>query len=82
VIRIDMIQDVAWFRRVAIAEGYQRMGHGRRLLELSEKFARGLKARRIGSSVASDAVQFYSRCGYNTREASDDAGSLLMFKDL
>ncbi len=82
VVRIDFLQDVAWFRRVAIAEGYQRMGHGRVLLDLSEQFARDHKARRVESSVASDAVQFYSRCGYDTREAPHGAASVLMFKDL
>ena len=58
------------------------MGHGRVLLDLSEQFARDHKARRVESSVASDAVQFYSRCGYDTREAPHGAASVLMFKDL
>jgi GNAT superfamily N-acetyltransferase len=82
VIRIDILKDVAWFRRVAISEGCQRMGHGRVLLDLSEKFARDHKTKRVESSVASDAIQFYLRCGYNIREAPHDAASVLMFKDL
>ena len=82
VIRIDVVQDVAWFRRVAIKEDHQRIGHGRMLLELSERFAHDRGARRIQSSVAADAVEFYRRCGYLTSAARRDSGSVMMFKDL
>jgi N-acetylglutamate synthase-like GNAT family acetyltransferase len=41
VIRVEVSETVAWFRRVAIREALQRLGHGRVLLRLAEAF-RGL----------------------------------------
>ncbi len=82
VVRIDMVGTVAWLRRVAIAQGFQRSGHGRLLLKLSEQFARTRSATRVESSVAADAVGFYRRCGYMVRSLSKDAPSVLMVKEL
>jgi GNAT superfamily N-acetyltransferase len=65
VIRIDMRDRVAWFRRVAVREDLQRAGHGRVLLNLAETFARQHGCDEIHSNVAANAVGFYERCGYS-----------------
>src|SRR5215213_1151031 len=40
VMRIDISGTVAWFRRVAIQEDLQGLGHGRVLLRLAEAFGK------------------------------------------
>ena len=55
-VRIDVAGAIAYLRRVAIDEPYQRQGFGRRLLTLAEAFARAQSATRVESSVARDAV--------------------------
>ena len=67
VIRIDVIEDVAWFRRVAIALGKQKSGHGRELISRAELFARYCGASRVLSSVDRDAIGFYIKMGYQSR---------------
>ena len=64
VLRIDIDGAVAWFRRVAVQEELQRVGHGRILLDLAEAFARDEGCYEVRSNVAADAVGFYERCGY------------------
>ena len=82
VVRIDLADDVAYLRRVAIDEPWQRQGLGRALLALAESFAREQGARRVESSVASDAVGFYDKCGYRVLSLSSLDGPVHMRKDL
>ena len=83
VIRVDVRDQVAWFRRVAVRQDLQRAGHGRRLLNLAETFARKENCTEVRSNVAVDAVEFYQRCGYSTDLATvSGARSILMFKRL
>ena len=82
-VRIDVAGATAYLRRVAIDEPYQRQGLGRTLLALAEAFARAQFATRIESSVARDAVPFYSKCGYRLVSA-EEAGAAhpQMYKEL
>lgn len=64
VIRVDIKDRQAMFRRVAIREDVQRKGHGKALLTLAESFAQTKGCTHIVSDVAPDAVGFYERCGY------------------
>jgi GNAT superfamily N-acetyltransferase len=72
VIRIDVAGTVAWFRRIAIREDLQRLGHGRALLRLAEAFAKAEDCDEIRSNAAVEAVGFYERCGY-ARDLSSPA---------
>ena len=76
VIRVDVCETVAWFRRVAIREDVQRLGHGRVLLRLAEEFAIEKGCREVRSNVAIDALGFYESCGYVRGELSTDAVSV------
>jgi GNAT superfamily N-acetyltransferase len=82
VIRVDVIDRVAWFRRVAIREDLQRRGHGRALLSLAESFARDQGCHEVRSNVAPDAVDFYERCGYSRAVEKDKRDSVAMRKAL
>jgi len=82
VVRIDLAGDVAYLRRVAIDESWQGQGLGRVLLTLSESFAIEHGARRMESSVADDAVTFYSKCGYRSRHGGAGNPDTHMIKDL
>jgi len=83
VIRVDVRDQVAWFRRVAVRQDLQRAGHGKRLLDLAETFARKNNCSEARSNVAAGAVGFYQRCGYSTDlSTAADAQSILMFKRL
>jgi GNAT superfamily N-acetyltransferase len=75
VIRIDIHGGVAWFRKVAVREELQRIGHGKVLLGLAEALARDEGCYEVRSNVAADAVGFYERCGYlcdSSKAATDD----------
>src|SRR5687767_11791243 len=72
VIRIDVSGTVAWFRRIAIRDDLQRLGHGRILLRLAEAYAKAEDCDEIRSNAAVEAVEFYERCGY-TRQLAPDA---------
>jgi GNAT superfamily N-acetyltransferase len=72
VIRVEVAENVAWFRRVAIREDLQRLGHGRVLLRLAEAFAKSEGCREVRSNAAVEAVEFYERCRY-TRDLSAPA---------
>ncbi len=78
VLRIDVLEETAWFRRVAIIEGFQKRGHGRVLLDEAEKFAREHGAQRIESSVDQDAIGFYKKMGFKSHTNAETA----MFKSL
>ncbi len=82
VVRIDIDDEIARFRRVAIAGDQQRRGHGRKLLSLAEAFSIKHHARRVEASVAADAIEFYRRCGYQALRVLDAVGSVRMTKDL
>jgi GNAT superfamily N-acetyltransferase len=70
VIRVDVCETVAWFRRVAIREDLQRLGHGRALLLLAEDFAKAQGCNVVRSNAAVEAIGFYERCGYARDEAA------------
>jgi GNAT superfamily N-acetyltransferase len=82
VIRIDVRGPVAILRRVAIRADLQRRGHGRRLLEFAEDFARAHGCVQVESHVDQGAIGFYHRCGYALVDANDTGGSPLMAKQL
>lgn len=69
VIRIDVNDDCAIFRRVAIREDVQRLGHGSQLMCLAERFARARGCTRLYSYADPDAVPFYERCGFRRDRA-------------
>lgn len=71
VIRIDLVEGTAWFRRVAIAEQHQRTGHGRELIRRAERFALEHGARHIESLVDRGAIGFYQKLGYKSRNHDD-----------
>ncbi|MFA5891974.1 MAG: GNAT family N-acetyltransferase [Actinomycetota bacterium] len=65
VVRVDLDPPVAWLRRVAIVEDSQRLGHGGKMLEIAENFAREQGCSTVASNVDRDAVGFYKRLGYH-----------------
>jgi len=73
VVRIDIDATTAIFRRVAVRSDVQRLGHGRALLTLAQRFARESGCVSAVSYVAADAVGFYRRCGFTM--GSDRAGA-------
>jgi GNAT superfamily N-acetyltransferase len=80
-IRIDVDEDTAIFRRVAVREDAQRRGHGRRLLAAAERFARDRGCRRVLSHVDAGAVAFYKNCGFRFADEPDPhAKAVLMMK--
>jgi GNAT superfamily N-acetyltransferase len=81
-IRVDIADDEALFRRVAIREDVQRQGHGRKMLELAEGFVRAQDRNRIRSHVDPNAVEFYERCGFTRERADSGEATILMRKDL
>ena len=82
VVRIDVRAPVATLRRVAIREELQRQGHGRRLLDAAEGFARAHGCTRVESHVDASAMGFYERCGYARAGLADEGSSPLMTKAL
>jgi GNAT superfamily N-acetyltransferase len=64
--RIDISGTSAWLRRVAIREDLQRLGHGRVLVRLAERFARAKGCTEARCNAAVEAIGFYERCGYLT----------------
>lgn len=69
VVRIDLEPEKghAIMRKVAIVEDQQRLGHGRKLVELVEQFALENGCHFMVVSSAEDAVVFYEKCGYEAR---------------
>jgi GNAT superfamily N-acetyltransferase len=82
VVRIDVRGSVATLRRVAIRADLQRRGHGRRLLEEAERFARAHGCMRVESHVDPTAIGFYDRCGYARVDPDNVGSSPLMAKVL
>ena len=83
VVRIDVVERVAYLRRVAIDAPFQRRGFGRILLALAERFAGEHGTVRVESAVAPDAVAFYGKCGYRLLEpAPVERTSVPMYKEL
>lgn len=70
-VRIDLAGTVAILRLVAIRRDVQRQGHGRVMLALAERFARENGCRSLESTVATDAVEFYRKCGFEMVGGSD-----------
>jgi GNAT superfamily N-acetyltransferase len=81
-IRVDMGDDEALFRRVAIREDLQGQGHGRKMLELAEGFVRTQNGKRIRSHVDANAIGFYERCGFTRERVDGGEATILMTKDL
>lgn len=83
VVRIDVNESVAWLRRVAIRDDFQRLGHGRVLLQLAEAFAQAHGCNEVRSNAAVEAVGFYERCGY-AREVTNSTppNSVTVWKSL
>ena len=74
VVRIDIDGTTALLRRVAVRADVQRLGHGRALLALAQRFAEESGCTALASFVAPDAVGFYQRCGFaieDNREPSE-----------
>ena len=69
VVRLDLVENACWLRRVAIRDDLQRKGHGRVLLRLAEEVARAEGCDEMKSNAAVEATGFYERCGY-TRDVS------------
>jgi GNAT superfamily N-acetyltransferase len=83
VIRVDIDARVAIFRRVAVREDVQRIGHGRRMLTMAEQFAHSRGCSRIDSHVDAGAIGFYERCGFHrVANEAPDAETVLMTKPL
>lgn len=83
VLRVDVCENVARLRRVAIREDLQRQGHGRILLRLAESFAKSEGCNEVQTNAAMDAVGFYERCGYLIDNSEPPkADSALMRKSL
>lgn len=83
VIRIEVGGKVAWFRRVAIREDRQRLGHGRVLLRLAEAFAQAQGCSEVRCNAALDAAGFYERCGFSADVTiTGPANSVSMWKSL
>ncbi len=81
VIRIDVQNAVAIFRRVAIREDLQRRGYGRHLLRAAERFAIEHGCTRALSHVDREAVGFYERSGFRN-DSSEDGATVRMSKQL
>jgi GNAT superfamily N-acetyltransferase len=82
-VRIDMAGEIAYLRRVAIDDPWQRRGFGRVMIRLAESFALDQGARRIESIVAADAVPFYEKCGYRPVDPIPiGASNIHIYKDL
>jgi GNAT superfamily N-acetyltransferase len=73
VIRVDIEGTTAILRRVAVRSDAQRLGHGRVLLSLAQRFAQAEGCSRLLSYVAREAVGFYRKCGFaSDHEVGDE----------
>lgn len=82
VIRIDIEDSVAIFRRVAIRPELQRKGYGRQLLRLAEAFAKARACNRIESHVAARAIKFFERCGFECMGDQNESGDTVVMGKL
>jgi GNAT superfamily N-acetyltransferase len=74
VVRIDIDGSTATLRRVAVRSDVQRLGHGRAMLALAQRFAEEAGCVTLESFVASDAVGFYQRCGFAIEDSRERSG--------
>ena len=77
-VRIDIDGPTAAFRLVTIREELQGRGYGRRLVRLSEDFARDMGCRRVVVVAGDQSVRFWEKCGYSR---STDGRRMIMYKD-
>lgn len=82
VLRVDVDGDVAWFRRVAIAEGLQRQGHGTRMMADAMDFARKHGCTIARSNVARDAIGFYEKLDFQIVDEVHPDGGVPMMRNL
>ncbi|HEX5109166.1 MAG TPA: GNAT family N-acetyltransferase [Vicinamibacterales bacterium] len=84
VVRIDIDGSIALLRRVAVRADVQRLGHGRALISLAERFAEERGCTALASFVAPDAVGFYQRCGFAIEDnpVRSEGQSVFMTKSL
>jgi len=82
VIRVDVQDDVAVLRRVAVREDLQRRGYGRSLLCAAERFASERGCTRAVSHVDPSAIEFYERCGFHRDGPPVGEGAIPMSKAL
>jgi len=82
-VRVDVDDQQAIFRRVAVREDRQRNGHGTVMIKLAEEFAKTAGCIVVRSFVNPAAVPFYERCGFETcGTTNDDAFHIAMRKQL
>ena len=82
-IRIDILDAArAGLRLVAIDPAHHGRGHGRKLLQLAESFARGAGCRQTVVYATQDAAGFYAKAGYSEDDWDDSyvAGIVQMAK--
>lgn len=78
-VRIDKDVPDAAFRLVTIREDLLGRGYGRRLVELSENFARSWGCRRAVVTAGDQPVGFWEKCSYSR---FSDGRRIIMRKDL
>ncbi len=63
--RLDNFQDGSGaVRRVAILDDFQRKGHGRRMAEMVENYAKNLGIKTLYVRAAPDALVYYKKMGW------------------
>jgi GNAT superfamily N-acetyltransferase len=82
VIRVDVQDDVAIFRRVAVRDDLQRRGYGRQLLQAAQRFAVERGCTQAVSHVDRNAVGFYERCGFRRDSEFSGRRAITMSKPL
>jgi len=80
VIRVDVHDTIAFFRRMAVREDLQRRGYGRHLLQAAEQFAAAHGCTRAVSNVDPGAVGFYERCGFRRGKQAEGNRTVVMSK--
>jgi GNAT superfamily N-acetyltransferase len=84
-IRVDSLGNgFAALRLVAIDPVCQCQGHGLRLLEAAERFARGIGCQAAAVYATPDSAGFYARAGYDEEDWDDSCvgGIVQMVKPL
>jgi GNAT superfamily N-acetyltransferase len=71
-LRVDLLDDeTAALRLVAVEPRLQGRGIGRKMIVAAEQFISAAGCHRVVTNAASDAVQFYSRLGYEEARWDD-----------
>jgi len=74
-LRVDFLDaERAVLRLVAVEPRFQRRGIGRKMIAAAERFILAAGCGRIVTNAAIDAVEFYSRLGYEEAAWNDPAG--------